>query len=334
MMVDEQDGSREECSAATGDNSGKRLWTELRIYASDSVAEALCDFLVSLLGRGVIIEEMTPEGESLNDSADFSTLIKAYLSVEDLESGALKEIEQYIFNLIEFHSGYPVARIAGHEPVLEDWHDSWKRFFKPVHIGRFVIKPTWEPYAPGSNEVIIEIDPGQAFGVGTHASTRLMLLEMERLWQEQGWDGDGVAASELPSVLDVGCGTGILGIAAAKLGAASVHCIDIDPEAVKAARQNVVLNHCRHIVTVSQDPVWKIEPPWTVVLANIDRDTLCLLSEHLAAQLESGGWLIVSGILREQADMVRDAMGRNGLQETRSSVDSGGEWIAIRFRRP
>ncbi len=309
-----------------------RLWTELRIEASEEVSDAVSDFLVGLLGRGVILEDLEVD----NPAEPFSrkVLIKAYLSREDLDSGAMKEIENYIYSLVEFHAGYEVVRLLGHEPVVEDWHESWKRFFKPVKVGkRLVVKPSWEPFVPDPDDIVIEIDPGQAFGVGTHASTRLMLQEMEGLWAEQGWDRDGLLRHELPTVLDVGCGTGILGIAAAKLGASSVQCIDIDPAAEEAARKNIRLNHCHDIVAVSLDPIWKVEGPYRVVLANLDRDTIGLLAADLARQTEGGGFLLVSGILKEQLPKVKEVLERQGLEEIGRGLDSEGEWAVIRFQK-
>ena len=317
-------------SGEGGSGAGPRLWTELRIEAAEDVSDAVSDFLVGLLGRGVIIEE--PPDDEPGPDAGPRVIIKAYLSKEDLDSGALKEIEQYVYNLIEFHSGYEVVRIAGHDPVVEDWHDSWKRYFKPVRIGRrLVVKPSWEPYVPAADELVIEIDPGQAFGVGTHASTRLMLEEMEALWQERGWDRPGALRHELPSVLDVGCGTGILGIAAARLGASSVHCIDVDPAAEEAARRNIRLNHCHELVTVSLDPVWRLEGPYQVVLANLDRDTIKLLAGDLARLTDSSGILIVSGILKEQAEDVERALSGLGLEKDGSRLDGDGQWAVIRL---
>ncbi len=295
---------------------GKRVWVELSIKCSREVEEPLVDYLVSELGRGVITEEVEERQDLL--------LIKAYLSREDLESGAFSSIKTYLEELSAIHPE-AILKIENENVIEEDWHDKWKRFFRPIRIGEsLVIKPTWEEYVPEVSDIVIEMDPGRAFGVGSHASTRLVLERLEELGRK------GVL--EKAQVLDVGTGSGILAIAASKLGAKSVLAIDIDPDAVESARKNVHLNNCHDDVTVSITPVWEVEGPFDLVLANIDRDTLLLLAKEISSQVCQGGRLLLSGILKEQAGAVKDAYVQRGLRFSAMRVDEkDSQWVLLEF---
>ncbi|NPA94870.1 MAG: 50S ribosomal protein L11 methyltransferase [Thermodesulfobacteria bacterium] len=296
----------------------KRLWVELSLLCSKILEEALSDFLISELERGVIVEE-DPDNEEL-------LVIKAYLSREDLESGALGSIEGYLEELIQLHPDATV-RILGEKVVEEDWHDKWKEYFRPLRVGRrLVVKPTWEEYVPDIDDIVIEIDPGRAFGVGSHPSTRLMLKRLEELA-----DADVLGGAE---VLDVGTGSGILAIAAARLGAKTVLAIDNDLDAVETARNNVHLNNVHGKVSVSGTPVWEVEGPFDIVLANIDRDTLLLLCKELVNQVGRGGRLVLSGILQEQKDAVVEAFEGQGLGLAHSEADEkDDQWVLLEFQK-
>ncbi len=295
----------------------KKLWIELCIRSERSVEDVLADFLVSELGRGVVIEDV-PGNEEL-------VRIKAYLSREDLESGALRAIETYIEELAAIH---PDIQITFEEEKIieEDWHDKWKEYFKPLRIGRrIVVKPTWEQYVPQVDEVVIEIDPGRVFGVGSHPSTRLILEKLEEL------AGQGLLDSA--SVLDVGTGSGILAICAAKLGAKNVIAVDNDPDAVEIARANASLNHVHDRIYVSTTPVWNVEGPFDIVLANIDRDTLLVLSKDISKQVARRGRLILSGILDDQAAAVSEAYCSLGLKMMCKRPDrKDSRWVLLEFQ--
>ncbi len=299
------------------DQEDRRLWVELIIKCSKSVEEPLCDFLISELERGVIIEEGAEGGHDL-------LYIKAYLSREDLDSGALKAIEAYMKELETIHPD-ATLEIEDEKVVEEDWHDKWKEYFKPIKIGRhLVVKPSWEEYVPAIQDIVIEIDPGRAFGVGSHPSTRLVLQRLEHLSHE--------GLLEYAVVLDVGTGSGILAIAAAKLGAKEVMAIDNDPDAVETARDNVRLNHVHDTVSVSTTPVWDVEGPFDIVLANIDKDTLLLLSSDIAKQVKRGGRLLLSGILDTQVGSIKDVFCDKGLECMFQNQDGEDErWVMLEF---
>ena len=304
-----------------GKDKKKNYWLELQIVINQELEDAVCDFLITELNRGVIVEELPKEG------IETKLLIKAYLSREDLETGALGAIETYLDELKRLHSGYLDIKIDLNHIVEEDWQDSWKRYFKPIKVGkRLVIKPTWETYIPNSDEIVIEIDPGRAFGVGTHPSTRLVLQRLEELYE------NGELANK--EVLDIGTGSGILAISAAKFNASSILGVDIDKDAVETARENVHLNHVHKKVAITGTPIWELEGPYDIVLANLDRDTLTLLAEEIARLVKKTGILITSGILKEQLEAVKRAFSNYGLEPTLTKRDENeDEWVLIEFRK-
>ncbi len=306
-----------------GGKERRKYWVELRVTTSGDLSEAVVDFLVSELHRGVIVEEAgDAQGIHGNDR-----VIKAYLNEEDLKSGVLKAIETYFYEILELHSDYPRIRWSTHQIVEEEWAEGWKKYFKPVKVGsRIVVKPTWETWVPQEKEIVIEIDPGQAFGVGTHASTRLMLLALEDL-AEGGFLTDA-------SILDIGTGTGILAIAAARLGSSKVMAIDIDQDAVETARKNVHLNNVHDSVSISTTPVWEVQGPFDLVLANLDRDTLLFLSREIARLVSSGGKLLASGIIQGQDSEVTDSFQEKGLVlESRRQDNQESEWLLLQFSK-
>ena len=199
----------------------------------------------------------------------------------------------------------------------EDWSEVWKQFYKPFRAGKsLVVKPTWEPYAPKPGDRVIEIDPGMAFGSGTHETTGMCLELLE----------EAVHGGE--RVIDVGTGSGILAIAAAKLGAQNVLAIDIDPDAVKVAKENVELNHVAKQVRVVVGDLCKSEAmPCEVAVANIVADAICMLAGPMTRLLVKGGLLICSGIIREREADVQKAAKEAGYRQV-DRIEKG-EWVAL-----
>ncbi len=205
----------------------------------------------------------------------------------------------------------------------EDWSELWKQYYKPFRVGeRLIVKPTWEEYAPLPKDLILELDPGMAFGTGQHETTTLCMELLEQ------WIVPGCRC------IDVGTGTGILAIAAAKLGAGEVLAIDIDQDAVRVAARNVVQNHCDRVVNVRQGDLLKGAADIgqaDVMVANIIADVICMLAEPARAHIREGGALICSGIIREREQDVQNALAAAGYTVARRL--SKGEWVCLGARR-
>ncbi|MEI3518423.1 MAG: 50S ribosomal protein L11 methyltransferase [Clostridia bacterium] len=202
----------------------------------------------------------------------------------------------------------------------EDWKDKWKENFKPTKITeKLVVKPTWEEYQAADGEVVLQIDPGMAFGTGTHETTSLCLKLMEK------YLGDDPAGK---TVLDVGCGSGILSIAAALLGCREVTGIEIDEDAVNVAGENVALNEVADAVKIMQgDLVKGIDVKADIIVANLMADLVMMLAESAKEHLADGGVFISSGILVEKRDKVAEAVKAAGFEIVEIAED--GEWCAI-----
>jgi ribosomal protein L11 methyltransferase len=201
----------------------------------------------------------------------------------------------------------------------EDWSVNWKKHFHPRLVARrIIVAPPWEPASPAEGQVVIIIDPGQAFGTGQHESTQLVLRRIERLADH----------GHLPGrVLDVGCGSGILTLAALRLGAASALAIDIDPQAVEATLHNARLNGLSQGLEANLTPLQEISEPFALVLANLTAQDLRELAEPLAERLAPGGELVVSGLLVEQIGPVGQAFAGLGLRLVEQ--DSLAGWAAL-----
>lgn len=198
----------------------------------------------------------------------------------------------------------------------EDWAEYWKQYYKPFYLGsRLVVRPSWESYTAQPGDLVIDLDPGMAFGTGTHETTALCATLMEAYCR------DG-------SVLDIGTGSGILAIAAAKLGAGQVLALDIDPVAVKVAQDNVQQNGLAdRVQVIAGDLLGGIEQQFDMAVANILADVIISLAEPVRKHLKPGGVFICSGIIRERAQDVRAALvaaGNDVLEERQE-----GEWVAF-----
>lgn len=204
----------------------------------------------------------------------------------------------------------------------EDWENNWKKYYKPLKIGKhIVIKPTWEDYASAPEDVVVELDPGMAFGTGSHASTSMCLELLEKTVKK----GD--------RVLDIGTGSGILAIAALKLGASVAHAVDIDPLAVKIAKENAALNGCVEpaFTCVEGDLADKIQGEYDVVIANIVADVICELTKTVGRYIKRDGKFITSGIIDFKADKVKAAVSAADLNITEEKAQK--DWRAFLCER-
>lgn len=215
-----------------------------------------------------------------------------------------------------------MARFDGRfTPTLEhivgdDWKERWKAFFHTTRVGeRLVVRPSWESHEAREGDLVIVLDPGQAFGTGTHETTRLVMRELERR----------VKGGE--DVLDVGCGSGILGIAALKLGAARVVGVDVDPIAVRVTDENAAENGVA--IEASTTPVEEVEGSFPIVLANIRSPILIPMTQALVARLAPGGVLVLSGLLAEEEAEIRAVY---DAHLTFDAIERDGDWISLAYR--
>jgi ribosomal protein L11 methyltransferase len=292
-------------------------WLKITIETDPVLLEPICDFLVGVIEAGV--------ETGAADEPNFGTLIcyvpKINPSAQEVAE-VMSKISSYLSEIAEVFA-VPVPLLT---PTLydeEDWSSTWKKHFKPfIIVPGLVIAPTWEEYQPHPGEAVITMDPGMAFGTGHHATTSLC-LELLRRTLDPG---------RAMRVLDVGTGTGILGMAAILFGAASATCIDNDPEAVSAASDNVRRNKLDGQIAVSQSRLCELSAQYQVVVANIVHDVLIALAEDLTRLTEKGGTLILSGILvGEQVTGIKKCFANKGFSLVK--VEERKEWAAVCFRK-
>lgn len=301
-------------------------WAEIACEVPSDMVDTVADFLVELTGNGVGIDNLHLDTFSLDSLEDSPVkTVKGYVPLDDSLEEMRIRIEQFLRENGPAFEGFvftpPVVTVIRNE----DWANNWKVHFKPVRIGeRLVIKPTWEEYTPVPGDLVIQIDPGMAFGTGAHPTTKMCLESLERIcFNESG--------GRLPAnILDVGTGSGVLSIAAALMGASRITAIDIDPEAVRVTRENLELNGVEHLVETSTTPLANLKEEYGVVLANILAEELVRLSKPLIDRVAPGGWIILSGILNEKAEMVAAAFA--GLTPVEQPTQA--EWTCLTFRKP
>lgn len=271
----------------------KEEWLKIELFTPTELSDALTNFLTEIGAQGAFQE--SPEPQSPQDSPDINLgeTLMAFLPFDaDLER-RLTSLRTYLDSVADI---FPeLEKPAFRTEVIRDpnWGEAWKKYFKPLRVGRnFVIKPTWERFTPKSGDIVIEIDPGMAFGTGQHASTRMCLAAIESLFIER-------RISEGPDVLDIGTGTGILGIACAKLGAERVLCVDNDPLATKIAQDNVLVNRVEDRVTVADRDIATLTEPFPLIVANLTAKILGELYPHLVRLVSPGGSLVIAGIIEQ-----------------------------------
>ncbi len=302
------------------------IWLEVALVADGEAAEAAADLLQHYAYQGVVIEAAGPNLDAWPE--DLPSLlraqpltVRAYLPLDERTEESRAHIEEGLWHLSQL---YPMPQPTYRLVEEEDWADAWKAHYHPIRVGRrILIIPRWREVKPEPGDVVISMDPGMAFGTGTHPSTQLCLAALE----------DYLPAGA--RVLDLGCGSGILAIAAAKLGAPGVLALDIDPVAVRATQENAVHNGVANRVAVepgSLESVLGSARRFDLVLVNILAKIIIAFCEQgLGATVRPGGVLVGAGVIEEQAGEVRAALGQAGLPvvETRQIED----WVALICRR-
>lgn len=292
-----------------------KKWLQVTVTADPVLIESVSDFLIGVLDAGV-------EAAAI-DEPDYGT-INGYIQASDPDPAEVKRVLEQVsryLNELQDIFNVPAPRFTSKIIEDEDWGKSWKEHFKPFAIvPGLVIVPKWEEYVPEAGEAVITMDPGMAFGTGHHATTSLTLEFLS----------ESLAGTSGRRLLDVGTGTGILGMAGLLFNAAEVRATDNDPEAVKAAQENVIFNGMQEKMDVSMAPLSEIAETYEVVTANIVHDVLISMADNLTRLTAKGGYLILSGLLAEtQVGNIQKVFRGKGL--TFAGKKARAEWAAIRF---
>lgn len=307
-------------------------WIEVNVAVTHEAVEAVADIMTSVGAMGVAIEDP----QLINDLRNSGTwelcdipeqenteivTVSAYYADDEKLQGRLAAIEEQLTLVEERIGKYRFGNTRFRTVNEQDWANEWKQYFHVTHVGKsLVIKPSWEEYAPADGEHVIEIDPGMAFGTGTHHTTNMCMERLEKV---------------LPAgatVFDVGTGSGILAIAAALLGAKEVKAVDIDGVAVRVARENVADNHLSDKIDVKEgDLLHGTDGKADVIIANIIADIIIMLLKDIPVKLKDDGIFLASGIIEERVADIEAEAKANGLEVV--NIDHRGGWVVMQMRK-
>lgn len=305
-------------------------WAEITIKTSTEAVEAITNILYEQNVGGVSIEDPKDfkfqkknefdwdfvEEEIFNSGYD-GVIIKTYITEERDVTEDVELIKEKIHKLKDFGIDIGEGSVELSQVDEEDWANEWKNYYKPTKVGKhIVVKPTWEEYEALESDLIIELDPGMAFGTGTHETTSMCMVELEKY--------------VIPNskVFDIGCGSGILAIAAAKLGAKEVLAVDLDEVAVKVSKENVELNKVEGQVSVKHGNLMDVvKDKADIVVANIIADIIKILAKDVHNFMKDDAVFISSGIIHAKVDEVKTSLIENGFEII--EVQTLGEWNAI-----
>jgi ribosomal protein L11 methyltransferase len=305
------------------------IWVEVKVVTSSEAVEPVSGIFYGLDVKGVAIEDPNDilsreQGPLTWDFADLNILeyggkaavVKGYFSEEDDIEKLAKYVEEKISEIkdmgIDVGEGKVIAQIVREE----DWANNWKKYYKPTKIGdNIVIKPIWEDYETKEDEIIIELDPGMAFGTGTHETTRMCVLALEKYINADS------------TVFDIGTGSGILAIAAAKMKAKRVVGVDLDPVAVDSAKENVAYNNLENIEILEGNLLDVVKGKADIVVANIIAEIICVLVDDVKASMMPDGYFISSGIIKERRAMVVEKLEASNFEIVEELNE--GEWVCL-----
>ncbi|BDR65005.1 ribosomal protein L11 methyltransferase [Clostridium tetani] len=303
-------------------------WIELTIITSSQAVEAVSAILYNTDVQGIAIEDSKDVEFQKKNKGDWDyfdetlinieegAVIKAYYREDESFMKYLKYIEESVKNLEQLGFDKGKGIVTTSKVNEEDWENNWKKYYKPTRVGeKIVIKPIWEEYEENPEEIILELDPGMAFGTGTHETTRMCIESLEKYVKEED------------VVFDIGTGSGILGIAAAKLNAKKVIGVDLDEVAVDSAKKNVGFNQLDNIEILHGDLMEVVKGKCNIIVANIIADIIILLSKDVKKFLENGGYFISSGIIKDRKEEVVDSLKENGFKI--EEIKEQGEWVCV-----
>src|SRR5713101_3767257 len=302
-------------------------WLELTVQTHPEAVESISELLNRYTTGGVAIEEpieLIDEGQDYRVLAGQSVKVHAYLPVDGTEETVRQRVAEGLWHLASLGKHF-VGDLQTRIVNEEDWASAWKDYFHVTHIGqRLVIRPSWREYTPQRDEVVLELDPGMAFGTGLHPTTRMCLEQVER------YTRPGMRA------LDVGTGSGILALAAARLGAASVYCIDNSSVAVESATANAAANSLSDRLTVvlgvlDEAGAARMAGQFDLVLANIIARVIGSIAPYLAQVLAPGGLLIAGGIIEERRHEAEQPLLDAGLRLVDQVMID--DWVTLMMRK-
>lgn len=310
-------------------------WIELIIHTTTEGSEVVSNILTDLGCGGTMVEDRAdipdpdkPHGyweiidPKLIESMPEDVLVHGWFMPDATFPAVLSDIRQRLDVLRASNPECGPLLLDTKQVQDKEWNDVWKKYYKPFYAGKhIVIRPSWEPFTPLPGDKVIDLDPGMAFGSGTHETTGMCISLLEEI----------ITGHE--SVIDVGTGSGILAIAAALCGADHVLAIDIDPDAVRVAGENIALNHVDDRVSVRQgDLLRQVDAVCDICVANIISDIIISFAAPLKSHIRPEGLFLCSGIVRQRAQEVRDALEKAGYSVLKE--EHRGEWVAFLSRRP
>ena len=305
-------------------------WNEISVSTTTLAVEIISNIFIESGSKGVMIEDPSDfhlQGQDplawdymekeVFDFGHEDVRVIGYFSSEEDINEKISEIEKRLDYVKSLDLDTGSLEIFKKEVKQENWENEWKKYFNVQKVSKsIVIKPSWEEYSAKEGEKIIDIDPGMAFGTGTHETTRMCINAIEKYMNK----GD--------SLIDIGCGSGILSIAAAHLGAEKVIAVDLDKLAVKVSKENVDLNGFSNTIDVRYgDLTDVIDEKADVIVANIIADIIAKLSENIADFIKDGGYFISSGIINDKKDFVISKLKENNFDIIEENND--GEWNCI-----
>ncbi len=309
-------------------------WLEIEIRTTAEAKEAVTNILYEADVQGIVIEDPNDILNQDSDKNDWDyidmsfvenyyegVLIKGYFEKDEFIDDKIQTIKEKVHMLPTYDLNIGSGEIFTSEVEDKDWNSEWKKYFKPVKIGNsIIIKPTWEEYSDKKDDIIINIDPGLAFGTGTHETTSMCIEEIEK----------HIKNSDI--VLDIGTGTGILAIAAAKLGAQNVIGIDVDENCVRTAKENVKHNQENAKVKIIKGNLLdSISEEADVVIANIIADIIIDITNYIGNYLKKDGIFISSGILVDKLEEVENSLLNNEFDILHTAQK--GEWACITAKK-
>lgn len=308
-------------------------WARISVVTTHEGADLIANILMELGAAGTEIDDPSLVNEYIDAGLwDYTDLpraedtetvtVRAYLPEDARLESSLPALAERIAALRHAGAALGAGTISHSFVADEDWAETWKAYIHTEKIGeRIVVRPTWEEYTPSADEIVIELDPGAAFGTGAHATTAMCLRWLEHL------------VSPGMRVYDVGCGSGILAVAAAKLGAGEVIAMDYDPVAVSVAEENIRQNNVHNVVACESDLLSACEgaAPAELITANIIADVIVRLFAQLDRHLAPGGTLLASGIIDDRIADVEHAAAQHGFTVLDMTCEK--EWAAMIIRR-